>query len=207
MLALSISALDKSFRSGTSTCSGRVRVLGGLELAIWPGEIVALCGAPGSGRSTLLRCAAGLLKPDAGAVAWFGARTLSRDVVAYVNASDAGGARLAHARGVLHASLECALERGARLLLVDDLDAVGTLERRLILHSLGQRVARGATALVASNAHIDCESLDSRVATLADGAIVQRRKRSATRIAASSFASRARSSARSTYGRSFRSPQ
>ena len=201
MLALSIAALDKGFRAGTSSCCGRVRVLRDLELAIWPGEIVALEGGRGSGKTTVLQCAAGLLRPDAGTIRWFDASTAPRGGVAYVSAMGA------YAHGALHARLSGAIARGARLLLVDDLDAVGTLERRLIAHLMGEYGSREGAALVASSPDIQDASLVSRVVTLVDGAIVQRRKRSATRIAASSFASRARASARSTYGRSFRSPQ
>jgi ABC-type cobalamin/Fe3+-siderophores transport system ATPase subunit len=206
MLALSISAVDKSFRAGALGCSALVRVLRGVGLAIWSGEMVALEGARSSGKTTVLRCAAGLLRPDAGNIRWFGAHVAPPNAVWYAGAG-APDARDARVHGALHARLECVLERGARLLLLDDLDAVGGLERRLILHLLAEHVARGGAALVASRLGLDSESPASRVVTLADGAIVQRRKRSATRIAASSFASRARSSARSTYGRSFRSPQ
>lgn len=201
MFALSIAALNKTICAGTSTCCCRVRVLCELDLALWPGEMVALTAARGSGKTTVLQCAAGLLRPDAGTIRWFGAHTAPRDAVAYVGASGAG------AHGALHARLCDAIDRGARLLLVDDLDAVGTLERRLILHLLAQQAARDGAALVASSSELGGESHISRVVTLTNGAIAQRRKRSATRIAASSFASRARASARSTYGRSFRSPQ
>lgn len=200
-------ALDKSFRAGTSTCFGRVRVLRRLELALWPGEMVALAGTRGSGKTTVLRCAAGLLRPDAGGIHWFGARTVPRDDVAFVSVSTAGAALDPPPHGTLHARLAAAIERGARLLLVDDLDVVGALERRLILHLLREQRSRDTAALLASSLDIEGHSCASRVVALADGAIVQRRKRSATRIAASSFASRARASARSTYGRSFRSPQ
>ena len=201
MYALSIEALDKSYRAGTSSCSGCVYVLRALELAMWSGELVALEGARGSGKTTVLRCAAGLLRPDAGTVTWFGASIAPRAAVAYVCAP--GGS----AHGELHARVAGAIDRGARLLLLDDLHAVGTLERRLILHLLADQAARGGAALVAASPELAGDSRVSRVVTLAQGAIDQRRKRSATRIAASSFASRARASARSTYGRSFRSPQ
>src|SRR6185436_2385215 len=52
----------------TKTFGGR-RVLDGLDLAIGPGESVAMLGANGSGKTTTLRCIVGLARPDAGRIA------------------------------------------------------------------------------------------------------------------------------------------
>jgi NitT/TauT family transport system ATP-binding protein len=49
-----------------------VRALEGVDLAVEPGEIVALIGPNGSGKSTLLRVIAGLLAPSEGAAAFDG---------------------------------------------------------------------------------------------------------------------------------------
>jgi len=45
-----------------------VQALDGVDLAVGPGEFVALIGPSGCGKSTLLRIAAGLEQPEAGEV-------------------------------------------------------------------------------------------------------------------------------------------
>jgi len=48
--------------------SGRIKVLRGVTLAVKRGELVALCGPSGGGKSTLLHLMAGLDSPDRGEV-------------------------------------------------------------------------------------------------------------------------------------------
>jgi branched-chain amino acid transport system ATP-binding protein len=47
---------------------GAVRVLHGVSIEVREGETVALLGANGNGKSTLLKCLMGMVSPDAGAV-------------------------------------------------------------------------------------------------------------------------------------------
>ncbi|GAB3568030.1 ABC transporter ATP-binding protein [Spelaeicoccus albus] len=62
--ALTASGLVKTF--------GPARALAGVDVAIGPGESLAVMGPSGSGKSTLLHVLAGIMTPDAGTVALYG---------------------------------------------------------------------------------------------------------------------------------------
>src|SRR5437660_8495336 len=53
---------------------GTVQILNGVSLAVPQGQIVALLGGNGTGKSTLLKTVSGLLKPWRGAVSFNGER-------------------------------------------------------------------------------------------------------------------------------------
>jgi len=53
---------------GLRASYGAVEVLRGIDMPVAPGEIVALLGTNGAGKSTILRCISGLLQPRAGEV-------------------------------------------------------------------------------------------------------------------------------------------
>ena len=56
---------------------GRVRALDDVSLTVAPGSRLVLCGPAGGGKTSLLKCLAGLRRPTSGAVRWAG-----RDVAA-----------------------------------------------------------------------------------------------------------------------------
>jgi lipoprotein-releasing system ATP-binding protein len=64
MSFITVSALNKSYRVGTN----RLHVLRDLDLAVEQGEMVAIVGASGVGKSTLLHLVGGLDRPDAGTI-------------------------------------------------------------------------------------------------------------------------------------------
>ncbi|SCE77739.1 ABC transporter ATP-binding protein [Micromonospora chokoriensis] len=59
---------------GVVRAYGPTPALRGVTLDVAEGEIVAVTGPSGCGKSTLLHCLAGILRPDAGEVAWRGQR-------------------------------------------------------------------------------------------------------------------------------------
>ncbi|HEY1258214.1 MAG TPA: ABC transporter ATP-binding protein [Stellaceae bacterium] len=58
--SLSITGLDAGY--------GSVRVLEGVSLAVAAGETVVLLGTNGNGKSTLMKCVMGMLRPGAGSI-------------------------------------------------------------------------------------------------------------------------------------------
>jgi lipoprotein-releasing system ATP-binding protein len=61
---LYLHAIDRSYRQGAAT----LEILKNAELAIWPGQSIALVAPSGAGKSTLLHIAGLLEHPDAGEV-------------------------------------------------------------------------------------------------------------------------------------------
>jgi len=58
--------------TGLTLNFGRIRALDEVDIAIWPGEVVAIVGESGSGKSTLLRVLSGQAQADAGQVFYDG---------------------------------------------------------------------------------------------------------------------------------------
>ncbi len=71
MTALSIRGLEVSY--------GAVKALKGIDLEVGQGEVVALLGANGAGKSTTLRAISGLVRPKAGQIEFFGQSLLRQN--------------------------------------------------------------------------------------------------------------------------------
>ncbi len=67
--ALSAQAIEKKFRRDTGEV---VYALDGISVQIQPGTLTALVGPDGAGKTTLIRLAAGLMRPDAGELSVLG---------------------------------------------------------------------------------------------------------------------------------------
>ncbi len=65
----------------------RIPVVFGIDLQVGEGEIVAVLGANGAGKTTMLRCISGMLRPMAGEITFAGRRIDSRSADAIARAS------------------------------------------------------------------------------------------------------------------------
>src|ERR1700750_791935 len=61
---LYLQAIERNYRQGQNL----LNILRGAELAVWPGQLVALVAPSGAGKSTLLHIAGLLERPDGGEV-------------------------------------------------------------------------------------------------------------------------------------------
>src|SRR4051794_10645386 len=86
--AVFLHAIERRYHQGAAT----LEILKGADLAIWPGQSVALIAPSGTGKSTLLQIAGLLEKPDAGEVYVNsrGTTTLSDDERTAVRRNDIG---------------------------------------------------------------------------------------------------------------------
>lgn len=128
-----------SISNGTVALGGRP-VLRGIDLAVQPGEFVALMGANGSGKSTLVRTLVGLRPLVAGEVRLFGTPLASYDEwfrVGFVpqRATAAAGVpasvwEVVAAGRLTRRKLLRPLSRADRAAIHDALDIVGLADRR-----------------------------------------------------------------------------
>jgi putative ABC transport system ATP-binding protein len=62
--AIRLTGLKKRYGSGDAA----VDALKGVDMTVWPGEVVGLIGPSGSGKSTLLKCLGAVIEPTAGRI-------------------------------------------------------------------------------------------------------------------------------------------
>lgn len=102
---------------------GEVEALRGLSLGVRSGEIYGLLGPNGSGKTTFIRCLAGLVRPDAGSI-----RILGEDPRSVVSAGRVGYMTQAAA---LYAELSVEENLSFFAALSGATDAKGRIERAL----------------------------------------------------------------------------
>lgn len=95
---------------GLSYFYGRQRGCQGVDLEIFPGEVLAIVGESGSGKSTLLKCLSGQLTPSAGTITYQFCDGETRDLFAI---SEAARRQLARTEwGFVHQSPRDGLRMG-----------------------------------------------------------------------------------------------
>ena len=67
---LELARLGKTYRAGILGCVATVEVLRDVTLTVRAGDLITIDGARAAGKTTLLLCAAGMLRPDVGTVVW-----------------------------------------------------------------------------------------------------------------------------------------
>lgn len=77
-VALSVRSLSKTFHNGSRGVA--IPALRDVSLDIHQGEIIGIVGRAGAGKTTLLLCLAGLVRPDAGSITWFGEQVTGHHV-------------------------------------------------------------------------------------------------------------------------------
>ncbi|GAC1694839.1 MAG: hypothetical protein NVS9B3_13040 [Gemmatimonadaceae bacterium] len=164
-------ALAKTFRAGVAGCSLTARALCGVSLVLRRGEVTVLSGPAGGGKTTLLLCAAGLLRPDAGRVWWCdGARS-----AAYLSCS--GTERVTPL-------LVGALARDPSLMLCDGLPRVGTSDDATVRHLLDRACRNGVAVAVAVREGPSLRDWGSSHLLLESGRVVGQRRAPSLRSSA-----------------------
>lgn len=160
--ALELCRVSRRFVVGLGNCRGSVDVLRSVDLAIAPGEVVAIVGAAGAGKSTLLLVASGLLGVDAGEVRWFGQcdRTIATERATYYFA----GARSLRPPGVLRS-------RAPHLHLVDGVESLCLTSPRRISRWIEGRRESGDAVIVAMRTADAARDFATRVLTLRSGCV------------------------------------
>jgi ABC-type sulfate/molybdate transport systems ATPase subunit len=154
-IALEIRGLSKRYVVGVGGCLAIADVLRGVDVVLRAGETLIVVGSPGSGKSTLMLCAAGLLTADAGELRWFG------------ESSRASAVRRAlyHHSSVDMMRSSAMNEPHVHLLDVPAIDE----ESRGMDEWISERCDRGDAVLVGTRSEAVASRLGARVLTLRGG--------------------------------------
>lgn len=175
-LALEVIGLHKRFRAGAGSCLATNSVLRGVDLELDCGEVATIVGRPGSGRSTLLLCIAGLLAADEGVIRRFG---------------DASGEAAARCTGhyLTCQQLWDGLASPGGMLHLVDLRDFPALQLARLRRSLGELARRGDAALIVAGSLDLARHLAGRILHLRDGRLLDE-PRVQARVAESRFVDR-----------------
>ena len=169
-VALELRRVSKCYRAGDGSCVATALALREVRLTVHRGEVVAIVGARGSGRSTLLLCAAGLLVPDAGIIRWF--EQSDRAQAMRRTRFHCAGADLAQRLESSALSCEALVHLiDARPLRTPSARALRPVCARRIEQWVERRRADGDAILVTADADADI-SYATRAVTLREGRIV-----------------------------------
>lgn len=163
---LMLEGVCKSYAAGARGCSAVARVLDGVSLRVGAGEIVGIAGEEGAGKSTLILCAAGVVRPERGRVLWAAMEKgpWERD-----------GSRPSYLdlrRGRARREIESVLVRGAPIILVDHASPAVIAElRAVVARSRGGRRAASAI-VVTSRSGAELARVASRVLVLREGRLL-----------------------------------
>ena len=165
-------------------------ILRGADLALAPGERVALLGRNGAGKSTLLRHAQGLMRPTRGKVERAGAVALLLQNPGDYLLEEHVDAELAHAAGLPRAAgrhprdlsggerqrlalaIVTAGEDPAALLLDEPTRGMDRTAKAALAADLRARARRGTAVLVATHDTEFAASFAERAVLLADGRVI-----------------------------------
>lgn len=163
---LSVRSLSKIYRVGLRGCTASARALDDVHLEVRRGEVVAIVGAANAGKTTLLRCAAGLLSPDDGTIErghLADVRAITKFVespielvrlrfthdrwdLAIVDNVDAVRGDVAGAFALLATARQARQSGSAVLLAARDAQVVAQVADRVLLLERGRLVAAGVSA-------------------------------------------------------------
>src|SRR6266567_2698279 len=173
--------------SGLAVRFGALRALDGVDLAVQPGELVALAGENGAGKTTLVRCIAGDIAPASGrillsgkpvladplAVAHQGVAVVWQDLALCDNLDVASNLLLGRENQRQLLAVARAMARKPSLLLLDEPSAsLGVQASRRVEELINALRGQGTAILLACHDIDQMFRLADRIVVLRHGRVV-----------------------------------